>query len=375
MNKSSMVGYWTIFFLIFQVGPKGLAQFNAAITGISQFEFAEITGGMRVGNNFLNQDVFEINVQNTLDAFRVRSKGSTKFRIFNNGAISLLSNWGDPQPNELHINGNTGILMDNPGHPLHVNGTVRFEDNVNNGGILFSSNTGGLINGSSISIDDLNGDTKAWIGAGSLLVDYGFLVLRDDQGNDRVILRGEGNLENDAGYMELRTGSDPGIVLDANYGNSGFARVATDELEIKGGADLVEYFDINNNQNEKPRPGMLVSIDPNHTGLLSVSNSKNDKNVIGVISGAMDVRPGIVLKMENTDLDGEYPVAIAGRVYVKANNSNGPIQPGDLLTSSNVPGQACRVRKIKKSQGAIIGKALSAIDEPEGFVLVLINLQ
>jgi hypothetical protein len=77
---------------------------------------------------------------------------------------------------------------------------------------------------------------------------------------------------------------------------------------------------------------------------------------------------------EGSIADGDYPIALTGRVYVFANEEGGEIQPGDLLTTSSTSGYAMKVQDYHKAQGAIIGKAMTTIDE-NGFVLILVNLQ
>ena len=53
----------------------------------------------------------------------------------------------------------------------------------------------------------------------------------------------------------------------------------------------------------------------------------------------------------------------------------GAIQPGDLLTTSATPGHAMRVGDYDQGQGAILGKAMSRLEEGKGLVLVLVSLQ
>ena len=50
------------------------------------------------------------------------------------------------------------------------------------------------------------------------------------------------------------------------------------------------------------------------------------------------------------------PVALSGRVYCRATVANGPIAPGDLLTTSSVPGYCMRVGDPARAQSAIIGR-------------------
>lgn len=144
-------------------------------------------------------------------------------------------------------------------------------------------------------------------------------------------------------------------------------------MQITGGADIAEPFDITGDISIEP--GMVVSIDPDQIGQLRVSGQAYDRAVAGIISGAGGVNPGIIMAQSGTEADGEYPVALTGRVYAWADASNGPIKPGDLLTTSDTPGHAMKVSDYSKGRGAIIGKAMSRLEEGKGLVLVLISLQ
>ena len=68
-------------------------------------------------------------------------------------------------------------------------------------------------------------------------------------------------------------------------------------------------------------------------------------------------------------------MALTGGVYCWADAYNGSIQPGDLLTTSDSPGHAMKVTDYAKAQGAIIGKAMTSLEEGRGLVLVLVTLQ
>jgi hypothetical protein len=51
------------------------------------------------------------------------------------------------------------------------------------------------------------------------------------------------------------------------------------------------------------------------------------------------------------------------------------IQPGDLLTTSDTPGHAMKATDREHSHGAVLGKAMTALNDGErGLVLVLVNL-
>jgi hypothetical protein len=143
-------------------------------------------------------------------------------------------------------------------------------------------------------------------------------------------------------------------------------------LQINGGSDGAEYF--NFNDSNKLPPGSLVIIDERNEGKLRLSSNAYDTRVAGIISGAGGVKPGIALKQEEV-LEGDQLVSLWGRVFVKATADNGRIRPGDLLTSSHLPGHVMKATRKSKSKGAVIGKALSSLEEGEGLVLVLIQPQ
>jgi hypothetical protein len=120
---------------------------------------------------------------------------------------------------------------------------------------------------------------------------------------------------------------------------------------------------------------MVVCIDPEHPGKLIVSTKAYDRTVAGIISGAGGIKPGMLMGQSDSASDGWYPVALVGRVYVWADASYGSIEPGDLLTTSDTPGHAMKVTDYERAKGAIIGKAMSSLEEGRGLILVLVSLQ
>lgn len=144
-------------------------------------------------------------------------------------------------------------------------------------------------------------------------------------------------------------------------------------LHVMGGSDLAEPFDIAGHKAIKP--GMVVSIDPDNPGHLKVAGNAYDKTVAGIVSGAKGIRPGLTMAQEGTETEGQFPVALSGRVYAWADASYGPIEPGDLLTTSDTPGHAMKVAENRKAHGTIIGKAMTSLKDGKGLVLVLVTLQ
>ncbi|PHN00571.1 hypothetical protein CRP01_41540 [Flavilitoribacter nigricans DSM 23189 = NBRC 102662] len=147
---------------------------------------------------------------------------------------------------------------------------------------------------------------------------------------------------------------------------------STNILEIRGGNDIAEPFTLS--IGEEILPGSVMIIDEHHPGKLKLSEEPYDRKVAGVISGAQGIKPGITLAYDES-VNTEKLISIAGRVYVWANTSAGPIKPGDLLTTSNIRGQAMKVTDYQQAQGAILGKAMSALETEQGYVLLLVSLQ
>jgi hypothetical protein len=148
-------------------------------------------------------------------------------------------------------------------------------------------------------------------------------------------------------------------------------KAAVRTLDIIGGADIVEGFDTGEDEIE---PGTVVVIDDRHPGALKVSTRAYDQRVAGIVSGANGIAPGMHLGQEGV-LDGETPVAMSGRVYVRCSVENGPVRPGDLMTTAATAGLAMRATDADRSQGAVLGKAMTALEGESGLVLVLVNLQ
>ena len=151
-------------------------------------------------------------------------------------------------------------------------------------------------------------------------------------------------------------------------------------LEILGGSDLAEPFPASPTTAVEPKPGMVMSIDPDHPGALTVSTAAYDTKVAGVYSGANGLPTGMLMGHDANQLtkpgDGNLPIAMSGRVWVYADPSGGEIKPGDRLTTSgSKPGYAMKAADSGRADGAVLGKAMTTVDQQTGMVLVLVNLQ
>jgi len=70
---------------------------------------------------------------------------------------------------------------------------------------------------------------------------------------------------------------------------------------------------------------------------------------------------------------GKLPIALVGRAKAKATAENGPIQVGDLLTTSSTPGHVMRCGS-SRCLGSIVGKALEALDDAVGIITIRVAL-
>jgi hypothetical protein len=114
---------------------------------------------------------------------------------------------------------------------------------------------------------------------------------------------------------------------------------------------------------------MVISTDET----LRACQEAYDRRVAGVLSGAGGYSPAIVLG-SRARVAGRLPLALTGRVYCKVDARYGPIGVGDLLTTSSTPGHAMAARDWVKAFGAVLGKALSSLQEGQGLIPVLVTL-
>ncbi|VGO14379.1 hypothetical protein PDESU_02940 [Pontiella desulfatans] len=227
-----------------------------------------------------------------------------------------------------------------------------------------------MINGDTagaVYLYNTDGDLRQYTYAST----YGYSYYYNDTGNSSIYISGD---VYDGGYMRLENAAGSSrVLLYGDYLGTGDGRVITDELQINGGSDLSEQFDIDGHSS-KVEPGMIVCIDADNPGKLVVSGKAYDRTVAGIVSGADGVKPGLLMQQEGTVASGEYPVALTGRVYCKADASQAAIEPGDLITTSDLPGHGMKVDDPSRAHGAIIGKAMTGLESGQGLVLVLVSL-
>jgi len=222
----------------------------------------------------------------------------------------------------------------------------------------------------------------------------GQIIIGDDNGNvhmpndciaKRYFARADGvdcsiHVFNHDGSREIIIGDQFGNVHMPNdcIAERYFARGDSffdGSLTVKGdivlaNADCAEHFDIS--QTEQVEPGTVMVL--GEEGTLEPSQRAYDKRVAGVISGAGDFKPGIVLDKQQSG-DSRMPVALLGKVYCKVDAQYARVEVGDLLTTSPTMGHAMKAEDPLKAFGSVIGKALRPLQEGLGLVPILIALQ
>lgn len=155
----------------------------------------------------------------------------------------------------------------------------------------------------------------------------------------------------------------------------------TAQLDVRGdvkvsgdvfltGADCAEDFEVRSAEAIEPGTVLVIADD----GSLQMSESPYDRRVAGIVSGAGDLKPGITLGRQSSQPD-RLPIGLAGRAYCKVDAAYGPIEIGDLLTTSPNPGHAMKAADAGKAFGSVLGKALRRLESGTGMVPVLIALQ
>jgi hypothetical protein len=214
---------------------------------------------------------------------------------------------------------------------------------------------------------------NAWIGV------FGETNAPAEVGSAGVWGDGKGTAD---GVKGVATGAGKAAVCGFQLGNNGpgvFGQgnpagsfqgnvVVNGNLEVTGDVLLAgaDYAETLSSVDDVIPPGTVVVI--NGHGDVEPCAYDYDRAVAGVVSGAGDVRPAIVLDRHEAGVD----VALAGKVWCLADADITPIVPGDLLTTSRTVGHARRVDDVPRAVGAVIGKALTALTAGRGMVRVLV---
>jgi DNA-binding transcriptional MerR regulator len=129
-------------------------------------------------------------------------------------------------------------------------------------------------------------------------------------------------------------------------------------FETTGGVDIGEIVSSTNEEftyleaTNDPYTGLVSAEKVQRTAAkLEKSSGPYQNNIIGIVSTSPYRVMGASIKEQG---QAPKPIALSGKVPLKVSSENGPIQAGDYLTSSSIPGVAMKATK----PGQVVGKAL-----------------
>ena len=250
--------------------------------------------------------------------------------------ISHGPNPGDNELVSILQNSNVGIGASNPATKLHVVGNrIRLE----NAGKQLDLHA----DGAAVDLETTTSD----------------LYLRSSgAGNDIVMnpFAGDGNVGVGTGSPQAKLHVQGNLMVSGDI--------------VLQNADCAEEFDLA--VGEAMEPGTVMVL--NDAGQLQPSRVAYDKRVAGIVSGAGDYKPGLVLDRQPEQSD-RAAIALMGKVFCKVDASQAPIEVGDLLTTAPTPGHAMKATDALHAFGAVIGKALQPLRSGTGLIAVLVALQ
>lgn len=256
--------------------------------------------------------------------------------------------------------GDSGVWGDNTGGGYGVSGSTNstYQQGASGTAGVWGSNSGSGIGvkGTSTSGDAVVGFSTSKNHAGVSAV--------NDSGGFGVWARGTPGVwatGTPAGHFEGNVEVTGDLSLQGNLNIS-----STGDILL---SDCAEFFDLIDSQIES---GTVMVIDCD--GRLCPCTKAYDKKVAGVVSGAGDFRPGIILGARPGRATS-MPIALVGRTFCKVDASEAAIEMGDLLTTSTTLGHAMKAVDLHLACGALIGKALRPHDKGLGLIPILVALQ
>jgi len=335
---------------------------------------------------------------------RIRYTGDGMYLRLSSNQVSSFTSAGVAR--DLYLNpagGNVGIGTTSPLQKLDVAGAIR----SSSGGFVFPDGTV-----QTTAAAGGGGGTITGVTAGTGLSGGGstgsVTLTNNDPGSTQTIFK---NIANSAGTTQFSAGTNTDVLRFAGAGGTTVSfDAATKKVTIDGSTstvtaanvtagsfasgaytfpgnvtvngtleggnikakyqDMAEWVD----SSQDLPAGTVVVLDSTRRNHVVAATQAYDGRVAGVIS----LQPGIAL---GEQAEGRVLVATTGRVKVKVDASNGPINIGDALVTSDKTGVAMKSVPVEiggikiHRPGTLIGKALEPLDKGTGEILVLLSLQ
>jgi hypothetical protein len=308
--------------------------------GNDTIRMAGSTGDLTLGGGGQDGDV---SVRNAAGNDTIRMDGSA-------GDLILGGNGQDGDVSVRNAAGNDTIRMDGSAGDLMLGGNgqdgdVSVRNTAGNETIHLNGNAGDL----SLGGNGQDGDVS----------------VKNTAGNETIRMNGS------AGDLTLGGNGQDGDVVVRNAAGNDTIRMDGETGDIiLVNADAAEHFDLA--ESVTAEPGMLMVL--NQEGKLEPSSQPYDSSVVGVVAGAGNYRPGIVLDHRDVPA-ARVPISVLGKVSCRVDAAYGSIEVGNLLTTSPTAGHAMKASDRSRAFGAVVGKALTPIREGVGLVDMLITLQ